>query len=239
MASLESLKDPLQRLGVLGTAGSQSSSFRRNEVNNADVWDVTKQYYLNDVVFSAIDGGAYVMEGGSTTLGAAPITAVLGGSDPADDWVLNIPNKWVPLAPYGPRVVQPTGAQSATVAAGAAITFANCNLLQAAVGANAALGAPNYMAHIQFTITWSLVATAAEWMTFTVTPTGGTVTPARAVTVGPVVGLAVQNVSVDLYVPTAADGTTTSLVLTGAVNAASALTATVAAVSVVYIPIVP
>jgi hypothetical protein len=239
MASLESLKDPLQRLGVLGTAGSQSSSFRRSEVNNSDIWDVTKQYYLNDMVFSAIDGGAYVMEGGATAGSAAPVTAILGGDDPAIDWSANVPAIWVPMATYGPRVVVPAGAQSATVVAGGAITFANCDLAQAAVGANVALGDTNFTAHVQFQITWSAPATAAEWFNLTLTPSGGTPVAAQLVTVVPAAGVAQQNVSVSVYVPLAGDGTTTSIVLTGTVNAASVLTATVAAVSVTYVPLVP
>jgi hypothetical protein len=55
----------------------------------------------------------------------------------------------------------------------------------------------------------------------------------------PAAGVAQQNVSVSVYVPLAGDGTTTSIVLTGTVNAASVLTATVAAVSVTYVPLVP
>jgi hypothetical protein len=239
MASLESLKNPVTRLGVLGTAGSQSASFRRNEVNNSNVWDATKQYYLNDIAFSAIDGGAYVMDGGITVGSAAPLTAILGGDDPATDWTASAAAIWVPLAGNGPRVVEPAGAQSATLVAGGAITFTNCNLLQAAVGTSVILGDTNFMAHVQFAITFSAVATAAEWFNLTLTPTGGTVTPAVAVTVVPAVGVALQNVSVSAYVPLAADGTTTSIVLTGAMNPASLLTATIAAVNVSYVPLVP
>jgi len=240
MASLESLKNPVTRLGVLGTAGSQSGSFRRNEVNNSDIWDVTKQYYLNDVVFSAVDGGAYVMFGGSTVNSEPPLTSQLGGDDPAIDWVSNAGPVWAPLAANGPRVVEPSGAQSATLAAaGGALTFTNCNLLQPAVGATVALGDTNFMAHVQFAITFSAVATAAEWFNLTLTPTGGTAAPAVRVTVVPAVGVALQNVSVSAYVPLASDGTTTSIVLTGAMNAASALTATIASVNVSYVPLVP
>jgi len=243
MASLESLKNPVTRLGVLGTAASQSSSFRRNEVDNSDIWDVTKQYYLNDTVFSGIDGGAYVFSGGATTLSAPPLTSILGGDDPATDWTSNAAPVWVPLAGYGPRVVEPTGTgtggQSATLATGGAIAFTNCNLLQADVGENVALGNANYMAHVQMTITFNAVATAAEWFNLTFTPTTGTAVPARAVTVVPAVGVALQNVSVSVYVPLAADGTTESIVLTGAMNAASLLTAVISNVNVSYIPVVP
>jgi hypothetical protein len=59
------------------------------------------------------------------------------------------------------------------------------------------------------------------------------------VTVVPAVGLLAQNVSVSAYVPLAADGTTESIVLTGAMNAASALTALISNVNVSYIPVVP
>ena len=79
MASLESLKNPVTRLGVLGTAGSQSASFRRNEVDNSNIWDVTKQYYLNDMVFSGVDGGMYVMDGGATASSAPPLRPFLAG----------------------------------------------------------------------------------------------------------------------------------------------------------------
>jgi hypothetical protein len=239
MASLESLKNPVTRLGILGTAASQSASFRRNEVDNSDIWDVTKQYYLNDMVFSGLDGGAYVFSGGATLLSAPPQTSILGGNDPATDWTSDATPVWVPLAGYGPRVVEPAGVQSATVIAGGAFAFTDCSLIQAAVGLNVALGNANYMAHVQMTVTFAAVATAAEWFNLTLSPTGGTAAPAVAVTVVPAVGVALQNVSVSAYVPLAADGTTTSIVLTGAMNAASVLAATITNVNVSYIPVVP
>jgi len=248
MASLESLKNPVTRLGVLGTAGSQSASIRRNEVNNSNIWDVAKQYYLNDIAFSAIDGGAYVMDGGPTIGGAAPLTAVLGGDDPATDWVVGAPPVWVPLAPNGPRVVEPAGAQSATVVAGGAITFTNCNLVQSAVGGTQLLGDANFMAQIQFTLVLTpvLPATAilaADWATLTLTPTGGTPNPgtARLVTVQPVTGTGAQtnNFAASVYVPLNADGSTTSIVLTGAMNAASTATGAITNLSVSYVPLGP
>ena len=243
MASLESLKDPLQRLGILGTAGSQSSSFRRNEVNNADVWDVTKQYYLNDVVFSGVDGGAYVMQGGSTVGGAAPITAVLGGVDPASDWIQNVPNKWVPLAPNGPRVVVPTGAQSATVAVGPAATwtFVNCALVAADLGANVPILATDYMAQIQFTLlkTAGGVLDATDWNLITFTPNGGGT--ARSITVMPNYDTTATafDWSGQLYIgPTP---TTTTITVTGVTGANAGATAqyVISNLRVVYVPVVP
>lgn len=241
MASLESLKNPVTRLGILGTAASQSASFRRNEVDNSDIWDVTKQYYLNDMVFSGIDGGAYVFSGGATLLSAPPLSSILGGDDPATDWTSSATPVWVPLAGYGPRVVEPSGTQSATVITGGAFAFVNCNLLQAAVGQNVALGNANYMAHVQMTVSFAALggATAAEWFNLVLTPTGGTPTQAVAVTVVPAVGLVSQEVSVSMYVPLAADGTTTSIVLTGAMNPLSTNAVVITRLSVSYIPVVP
>lgn len=244
MASLESLKDPLLRLGVLGTAGSQSSSFRRNEDNNADVWDATKQYYLNDVAFSAIDGGAYVMEGGTTALGAAPITAVLGGSDPATDWIQNVPNKWVPLAPYGPRVVVPGGAQSVNVAAGpgAAWTFsANCALIQGDLGANTDVATTEYMAQIQFTLSktagGALVAT--DWNTITFTPNNGGV--ARSVTVVPIADGTATSFSWcgQLFVPITVNTTTITVYGVTGANAGATAQYVISNLAVLYTPVVP
>jgi hypothetical protein len=247
MASLESLKNPVQRLGVLGTAASQTASFRRNEVGNADIWDATKQYYLNDIAFSAIDGGAYVFSGGATVGTAAPVTCILGGNEPADDWFNPGPppavSVWTPLGGYGARVVESpsTLPQSATLVAGGAITFTNCALIQADVGNvnNFPLGNTNYMAHVQMAVTFGAVALAADWFNLTLTPTGGTVTPARSVTVTPAVGVALQNVSVSVYVPLATDGTTTSIALTGAMNSGSTQTGTISNVVVTYVPLVP
>jgi hypothetical protein len=246
MASLESLKNPVTRLGVLGTAGSQSASFRRNEVNNSNIWDATKQYYLNDIAFSAIDGGAYVMDGGATLLGAAPLTAILGGDDPSVDWVSSASPVWVPLAPNGPRVVEPAGAQSATVVAGGAITFTNCDLVEADVGQTQVLGDANYMAHVQFTLVLTPVApataiVAADFANLTLTPTGGTLASARSVTVQPVLGTGAQtnNFSASVYVPLAIDGTTESIVLTGAMNSTSTATGAITNLSVSYVPLVP
>lgn len=248
MASLESLKNPVSRLGVLGTAASQSASFRRNEVNNGDIWDVTKQYYLNDMVFSEIDGGAYVFSGGATAGGAPPQTSILGGVDPATDW-FNGNSVWVPLATLGPRVVEPTGAQSATAATGGAFAFVNCNLEQESVGnaTNFPLGSANYMAHVQFTLTLTPVAPAtailaADWANLTFTPTGGTAASAVSVTVQPLVsaaGATTNNVSLSAYVPLATDGTTESIDLTGAMNSASTATVAISNLNVSYIPVMP
>jgi hypothetical protein len=248
MASLESLKNPVQRLGVLGTAASQTASFRRNEVGNSDVWDATKQYYLNDIAFSDLDGGAYVFEGGATAGSAAPLTSILGGVDPAADW-FSANAVWVPLASWGPRVVESPSAspQSATVAAGGAITFVNCDLTQANLGANIPLGYANYMAQIQFSLVLTPVGpataiVAADWANLTLTPTGGTAAAARVVTVQPLTsaaGATTNNVALSVYVPLAADGTTTSIVLTGAMNAASTATGVISTVSVTYVPMVP
>jgi hypothetical protein len=73
MASLESLSNPLERLVILNT----TMSFRTQATGDT-VWDVLQQYYLNDVVFSSVDGGAYIWLGGPDFR-----TTVRGGDDPS------------------------------------------------------------------------------------------------------------------------------------------------------------
>jgi hypothetical protein len=234
MASLESLKDPLARLGVLGTAGSQSASWRRGEVGNTSDWDETKQYYLNDMVFSAIDGGAYVMTGGPTGLGGAAITAVKGGDDPALAWVVD-GSVWEPLATYGPRVLVPgTAAQQTASGAANVITFLNCDASQALLGENVNFGASaNYMAHIQCTVTHPLVNTSADYERVTFTP-NGTGPVARSLSIQPLIGATDPNSwSGQLFVEVPADAT--GIAVTGAYNGQLP---TITNLRVIYTPVV-
>jgi hypothetical protein len=89
MASLESLANPLERLSVLPT----TMNLRKNPLTGLPVWDASIQYYLNDMVISQIDGGAYVFSGG-----VAPNeqTTIRGGVDPSADatgkWIKTFPN---------------------------------------------------------------------------------------------------------------------------------------------------
>jgi hypothetical protein len=84
MASLESLANPLERTAVL----PQSVNFNLNPLTGDPTWDVNRQYFQNDLVISGVDGGAYLLNGNSTTL--------LGGVDPALDgganWQKTFPN---------------------------------------------------------------------------------------------------------------------------------------------------
>jgi hypothetical protein len=86
MASLESLSNPLERTAVLPTA----MNARKSGAGDL-TWDANVQYFVNDVVLSTLDGGAYVFTGGATDR-----TAILGGADPAAD-----PTLWTSLAPIG------------------------------------------------------------------------------------------------------------------------------------------
>jgi hypothetical protein len=231
MASLESLKDPVSRLGILGTAGSQSASWRRGEVNNASDWDATKQYYLNDMVFSGIDGGAYVMTGGPTTLGAPAVTAVKGGDDPSLAWLAN-GSVWEPVAAFGPRVVVPATAQTA-VAAANVITFTNCNLTEDVLGENFVFGAANYMVQVQFTLTHPNANVAADYERITFTP-DGTGPVARSISIQPLIGSTdPNNWSGQLYLEVPANAT--EILVTGAYNGQLP---TITNLRVVYTPLV-
>lgn len=232
MASLESLRNPLSRLAVLGTEGSQSTSWRRNEVTNASDWDVSKQYYLNDMVFSGVDGGAYVMTGGPVVSGS-PVTAVLGGEDPAIAWASE-GSLWEPAAAYGPRLLVPAapGQQTATAAANA-ITFTNCTADQALVGANVSFGVTNYFAHVQCTIALPLVATPADFSAITFTP-NGTAPVARSLSIQPMTGSTnPNNWSGQLYLEVPSDAT--QIVVSGAYEGQIP---TISNLRVVYTPVV-
>jgi len=234
MASLESLRDPLARLGVLGTAGSQSASWRRGEVGNASDWDETKQYYLNDMVFSAVDGGAYVMTGGPTGLNAAPVTAVKGGDDPAASWLFG-GSVWEPVAAFGPRVLVPGTAvdQTATAAANV-ITFNNCDASQALLGENVNFGASaNYMVQVQCTVTHPLVNTSADYERVTFTP-DGTGPVARSLSIQPLIGATDPNSwAGQLFLEVPADAT--EIAVSGAYNGQ---VPTITNLRVIYTPVV-
>jgi len=236
MASLESLKDPVSRLGILGTAGSQSASWRRGEVTNASDWDDTKQYYLNDMVFSGIDGGAYVMTGGPTAFGAPPVTAVKGGEDPSLAWLVD-GSVWEPVAAFGPRVVVPVPVdetQTAVAAAGV-ITFTNCDLNQAVLGENVSFGAANYMAHIQYDVGLGATAANADFQFINFTP-NGTGASARTIIAPPLTGLATgitNKWSSQLYVEVPADAT--EIVVSGGYSGQDP---TITNLRVIYTPVV-
>ena len=83
MASLESLSNPLERTGVL----PQGMNANSDPATGSLEWDVARQYFKNDVATSAIDGGAYIYSGTTTTY--------RGGTDPSTDannWTKTFPN---------------------------------------------------------------------------------------------------------------------------------------------------
>jgi hypothetical protein len=85
--TLQSLLNPLDMQDALPT----SMSLRKDLVAGSTYWSETTQYYANDVVFSPLNDGAYVMWGG-----AGGASAWRGGDDPS----LN-PDFWLALTSYG------------------------------------------------------------------------------------------------------------------------------------------
>lgn len=78
--SLNSLANPLSSLALQ----PRTLNLPTNLLTNDPYWDVSGQYYKNDIVISPIDYNAYVWLGDAN--GAQP--CVLGGSDPSvgDSW---------------------------------------------------------------------------------------------------------------------------------------------------------
>jgi hypothetical protein len=79
MASLESLANPLERIAVLPTAMNLRQVPATQVAPASPVWSALVQYFLNDLVISSVDGGAYIWGGG-----ANGETTVRGGNDPSD-----------------------------------------------------------------------------------------------------------------------------------------------------------
>jgi hypothetical protein len=147
MASLESLSNPLERLGVLPT--TMNARF----IGTSLTWSSLVQYFKNDVVLSGVDGGAYVCE----------ITAVLGGSDPA-----SAPAAWTKLAPNGIRnttqIAIPTTAGSGT-GPGTITLPAGATLTGLPAGSS-------WLVTIQGAYTNATTSVAGDVLTFEVTPNG-------------------------------------------------------------------
>jgi hypothetical protein len=177
--SLESLQNPVSRLAVL----PDGMSVNKNPEDNSPYWDVASQYYVNDVVLSSLNSGAYLMVGGATVDGAPAQTAVRGGDDPAEDatgnWIKLSQSSWEGY--YNPTIGVPAAA--ATVIA---------------ITANAAYSAePGYSYSVTFSglSTTPLVQTAADWTRWTWTPSGTGALP-LTIDVQPTVGSTTTNFSV-------------------------------------------
>jgi hypothetical protein len=84
------------------------------------VWNVANQYFKNDCVFSAVNGGMYIFSGSQPP----NFTSIKGGDDPAVDAVTN--GNWLSFAPAGlndvvTKTVTATIAQTALAAAVATV----------------------------------------------------------------------------------------------------------------------
>jgi hypothetical protein len=156
--ALDPLKNPMERLKSLPTM----MALRKNPADNLPYWDVAIQYYVNDVVLSEIDEGAYVMSGAGDTLEESAV-AVRGGPDPANDTDGN----WVALAPSG--VGKSNWFQSGvtlTPVTANAITVAGGALVRSAVGT----GRTEVWLATLNTTSIGPAAAAGDGITFTFTP---------------------------------------------------------------------
>jgi hypothetical protein len=144
MASLESLSNPLERLGVLPTA--MCARF----IGTSLVWSAAVQYFKNDVVVSGVDGGAYVCE----------VTSVLGGSDPSA-----APASWTRLAPTGIR-------NTTQIAVPSTLGAANSITLPAGATLTGLPAGSTWLVNVQGSLTTAIATLAADVTTFTFTPNG-------------------------------------------------------------------
>lgn len=181
---LESLQNPLERLQVLPT----SVSLRLNPLDNSPVWDVSIQYFRNDVVISGVNGGAYVFTGGLFDAGPPvvdPLWTLRGGVDPA----LDTNGYWQKLTQTGQEsafIASP--APTFTITAGPPQTIAvsgSGSLLDVA-------SKSNWEAILHYTVTYAAPIVASDLLKFTVAG-NGTNGESKEVDVVPLVGATVQS----------------------------------------------
>lgn len=187
MASLESLANPLERLGVL----PQAMNLNLNPITGDPTWDVARQYFQNDVAISGIDGGAYILNANSTTF--------LGGVDPSLDggvhWQKTFPNG---VSYYDSLV--PT-----FTASGANYTIAGTGLTGNKYVAPAGSA---WMVIWQGTATIGTgTLTATDWVQLTLTPDGTGATTPQGLNVNPQIGSASTSFSITTYVEVGTGGT--------------------------------
>jgi len=175
--SLQPLANPQSRFASLPT----SMSWRKNPTDNLPVWSSQIQYYVNDVVLSPLDSGAYVMSGAGATL-ADSETVVRGGDDPAIDYTAG---NWRSLGAAGVGwnnwdQFAPTFA--ALIPAGPVVAATN----------GVATEAPDstWLVTFQGTQTRPLVFAATDLLTLTFTPSGVGATPVSVLVPTPPVGAA-------------------------------------------------
>lgn len=200
--SLESLRNPLERLSVLPT----TTALRTDAVTNSAVWDATTQYFKNDIVISGIDGGAYVYTGGEVTQisPTGPAGFVYGGSDPAES------DAWV-------KFTETLGATTFTSVAPVPTFSLAANVITVTGGVIGDVYADStYMVTLSYTINSTAVGglTATQINTFQVASngTGGTT---AIVDVVPLVGAATQRGTATFVVQSGTSTGTINLTLTG------------------------
>jgi len=197
MASLESLANPVSRLAVLPDA----MNVNKDPTTNSPYWGVDSQYYANDVVLSPTNGGAYLMVGGAEGPGGH-LLSVRGAVDPA----LDVDGVWVRLSQSsweGAPATPLAFAVGATASAVVAVT---------AGAAYPAVGGYTYNVQFQGSVAGAGAMAAADWTTWTFTPTGGGT--AVSVDVLPKVGANSVNFALSVNV-TLADAAT-AVTLSGA-----------------------
>lgn len=159
--SLESLQNPLERLSVLPT----TMSWRSNPVTNDPTWDVSLQYFYNDVVVSGVNGGAYIFTGGASTLGPPVVDhlwSLRGGVDPA----LDTNGYWQKMTQTGVEtsvVATPTFA----ITAGPPSTFVVTNGALNDVPAGSV-----WLATLSYSVTWTAAQTPVDILTFQIASNG-------------------------------------------------------------------
>lgn len=146
--SLESLRDPLSRLSVLPV--TMNVAFSPANSQNP-FWDVTTQYFQNDVVLSPVDDGAYILLVDSV---------ILGGLDPS------VPaSSWYSLSKSTAGSVV---SQSATVTGGATPAYVVTGLTLPSSPFSS-----TWLVTVQATATAAAPLVAADWVEWTVAAAGG------------------------------------------------------------------
>ena len=194
--SLEPLQNPLSRVGVLRTG----VNLWHNPLLNDAYWVLEAQYFVNDLVLSPANGGAYVMIGGPDAL-----TCVRGGDEPSVDGT----GVWVSLATDGVSNFS-TAAPDVTGATNVYTVTASGTLSGAATSST-------WLVNWQGTATGGTTAgtmSVDDIATWTVTPTG-TGAVVGIMTVSPTVGVASHSWGQSVVVVCGTTGTP-SIAVTGA-----------------------
>jgi hypothetical protein len=201
---LDSLQNPLSRVNVL----RDGVNLVKSPLDGTTTWGSLRQYYINDLVTSSINGGAYVMSGG-----LSGSTCVRGGDDPSIYTVDVSGGVWTSLSQVGPSnfaLFNSTSAPAPTVTAGGAgvYTVANASLTNLAPDSV-------WLVSWQGTATSAGVSVAADVATWTFTPSGAGALPA-SVTVLPRVDAGSTSWSFSVSAIVVCGAGTPSIVVTGA-----------------------